>query len=54
MVGENFEIYFSQIAKTLEKILKFICLKWLKMHLYCPPWLEKILTFTYLKWLKMI
>ena len=35
MVGEIFEIYFSEMAKNgppwLEKILKFTCLKWLKM-----------------------
>ena len=38
----------------LEKILKFTCLKWLKMVLNYPPWLEKILKFTCLKWLKMV
>ena len=49
MVGENFEIYLSQMAKSAFKlspmvgdILKFTYLKWLKMHLNCPPWLDKI------------
>ena len=40
MVGENIEIYFSQMAKN---DLKFN-----------PPWLEKIIKFHSLKWLKMI
>ena len=50
MVGENFEIYCYQMAKNTSKLssmvgemfLKFNVLKWLKMHLNCPPWLEKI------------
>ena len=37
MVGENFEIYTTEMAK---------------MNLKSPPWLEKILRFTLLKWLK--
>ena len=55
MVGENFEIYMSQMAKIAFKlsiivgetfstsstmvgeILKFTCLKWLELHLNCPP-----------------
>ena len=38
MVGENFEIYPSEMAKNAPN------------H---PRWLEKILRFAYLKWLKM-
>ena len=59
MVGENFEIYLCQMVKNAFKlstmvgeILKFTYVKWLKMHLNCPPWLEKM-KFTYVKWLKM-
>ena len=37
MVGENFEIYSSQVDKK---------------YLNRPPWLEKILKYTHLKWLK--
>ena len=37
MVGENFEIYPSEMAKNAPN------------H---PPWLEKILRFTHQKWLK--
>ena len=62
MVGEIFEIYLSRMAKNvylncppcLEKILKFTCRKWLKMHLnYCPLWLDKFFKFTLIEWLKM-
>ena len=49
MVGENFEIYLSQMVKMhlnypplLEKILKFTCHKLLKMHLNYPPWIGEI------------
>ena len=38
MVGENFDIYTSKMAKNAQNR---------------PPWLEKILKFTLLKWLKM-
>ena len=32
---------------------QFIDLKWLRLHLNCPPWLEKILNFIDLKWVKL-
>ena len=38
MVGENFEISLSEMAK---------------IALNHPPWLEEILRFAYLKWLKL-
>ncbi len=38
MVGENFEIYASQMAKN---------------PIYYPPCLKTILKFSYLKWLKI-
>ena len=46
-------LIFSTCRCTLDAILKFTCLKWLKMSSNSPPWLEKILKFTCLKWLKM-
>ena len=58
MVGENFEIYISEMARNAlicpprEQILK-LCLKWQEIHLICPLWLEKMLKFTSLKWLEM-
>ena len=50
MVREKFKIYCYQMAKNTSKfssmvgenVLKFNVLKWLKMHLNCPPWLERI------------
>ena len=61
MIRENFEIYYSQMAKNdvklstmvRENFLKFTCPKWLKI-ISNVPWLEKILKFTTLRWLKMV
>ena len=61
MFGEKFEIYCYEMAENalytyppwLENLLKFIVMKWLKMHFSYPPWLEKILKFTVMKWLIM-
>ena len=59
MVGENFEINSSQMAKIAFKFsmvganVELIRLKWLKLHLNLPPWLEEILKLTRLKWLKL-
>ena len=60
MVGENFEIYCSQMAKNALKLstmveensVKFTALICLKTPLNFPPCLEKIFKFTALKCLK--
>ena len=56
MVGENFEIYLSQMAKNALKLstmvgenLEIYLSQMAKNALKCPPWLEKILKFTGLK-----
>ena len=60
MVGENFEIFLSQMAKHALKLSTMTGEKFeihfpqmAKMYLNDPPWLEKSLKFTCFKWLKM-
>ena len=61
MVGEIFEIYFSQISKNAFKLsimvgenfeIYFSQMAKNAFKNY-PPWLEKILKYTSLKWLKI-
>ena len=60
MVGENFEIYMSQMAKIRLKLSTMvgenieICWHQMARNAFnCPPWLEKILKYARIKWLEM-
>ena len=57
MVGENFEIYWPQMARNVFKLSTMIeenleiCWPQMARNVNCLPWLKKILKYAGLKWL---